>query len=203
MSHVSVSWCGVALCLRPGAASSVETARKEAPTVKRSSLVAVLSLLLATGVLAAAVPAAFAKIVIGQSIARVKLGDSQAAVKTLLGKPSVCRPACGPKAHEWSYTRGFMGVVTFDTHGHVQSLWTGSSHQATSSGIHPGAIGKPGSSVADIRRAYPAVKCEELPNSGGFTSCDLFSRLHGRKVDTNFLIKAASFGVAEITIGFG
>jgi hypothetical protein len=168
--------------------------------MKRPSLVAILTLLLTIGVLAAT-PAAFANIVLGQSIAGVKLGDSQARVKALLGKPSACRPACGPKAHEWSYTRGFEGVITFDTHGHVHSLWTGSSHQATSTGIHPGAIGKPGSSVADIKRAYPAAKCEELPNSGGFTTCDLFSHLHGHKVDTDFLIKAASFGVAEITVG--
>jgi hypothetical protein len=155
------------------------------------------------GVLAglmAAAPAANAKIVVGQSIAGVKLGDSQAQVKALLGKPSSCDPSCGVHARVWRYVHGFSGVIEFDTRGHVHSMWTGSSRQSTSKGIHAGAIGKPGSSLADIKAAYPSATCEELPNSGGFASCDVFTHAHGHKVDTNFLIKATFAGVAEIAV---
>ena len=143
-----------------------------------------------------------AKIVIGQSVDGITFGQTQAQVQKLLGKPSRCDPSCGPKAQDWAYYAGFNGDITFAGTGRVQGSWTGSSSQKTSKGIHPGGPHTKGSSLADIKRAYPTAKCKQMPNSGGFAYCDIYTRYHGRKVDTDFLIKAASYGVAEIAIGF-
>jgi hypothetical protein len=143
-----------------------------------------------------------AKIVIGHSVDGIKLGDTQARVEKVLGHPSRCDPSCGVKATTWAYYEGFSGHITFNGTGRVQGMWTGSQSQKTAKGIHPGGPHTKGSSLADIKRAYPKAKCGEMANSGGFAWCDIYSRAHGRKVDTNFLIKAASYGVAEIAIGF-
>jgi hypothetical protein len=147
--------------------------------------------------------AAQAKIVVGQSIAGVKLGSSEAQVRHLLGKPTSCEPCKAPEI-VWRYEKGFAGDINFDNHGRVTSMWTGSTQQRTAKGIHANGLTGHGhgSSVADIKRAYPGIACEEMPNSNGFTSCDLFTYYHGRKVDTNFLVKAAFAGVAEISVGF-
>jgi|HubBroStandDraft_6_1064221.scaffolds.fasta_scaffold73749_2 hypothetical protein len=164
------------------------------------SVVAVLGLLLSGAIMAAA-PVAEAKIVVGQGIAGVKLGDTQAQVKRLIGKPSSCSP-CGKPEVLWHYEKGFEGVVAFDSSGRVKSMWTASNQQKTSKGIHTiGLSGKGhGSSVAEIKQAYPNAKCQELPNSQGYTTCDLISYYHGRKVETNFEVITASSGLAEISI---
>jgi hypothetical protein len=166
------------------------------------SAAAILCLLASAGIMAST---ASAKIVVGQSIAGVKLGDTEAQVKRLVGKPSACEP-CGKSVREWRYTeaRGFEGVITFDSTGRVKGMWTGSEAQTTSKGIHANGFSGTGhgSSLAEIEQAYPSAKCEELPNSNGFATCALLSHYHGRKVETNFLIKAAFAGVAEIAVDY-
>ncbi len=180
------------------------TIGRRKPTKRLLGAAAVIGLLSSAGIMAAA-PAALAKIVIGQSIAGVKLGDTEAQVRRLVGKPFACEP-CSMKEKVWRYERGFEGVIAFDSHGRLQSMWTGSKKQKTSKGIHANGFsfaGHPhGSSLAEIKKAYPSAKCTELPNSNGFAYCDLTSHYHGRKVDTDFLIKVGSAGVAEIAIGF-
>lgn len=165
-------------------------------------LMAVLGLLTSVGM--ATAPTAFGKIVIGQSIDGVKLGASEAQVKRLVGKPSACEP-CSKKEVVWRYVKGFEGNITFNAEGRVTSMWTGSVRQRTSKGIHANGFSGHGhgSSAAEIRQAYPTATCEELPDSEGFTNCELISDYHGHKVITDFLVKAAFAGVAEISIGFG
>ncbi|HXA54878.1 MAG TPA: hypothetical protein VNV37_08395, partial [Solirubrobacteraceae bacterium] len=162
----------------------------------------VLGVLLSAGITVAA-PTASAKVVIGQSIAGVKLGATEAQVRRLVGKPSACEP-CSKSERLWRYARGFEGIIIFDSAGRVKGMWTGSEAQATSKGIHANGFSGTGhgSSLAEIKQAYPSAKCEEMPNSDGYATCDLISHYHGRKVDTNFLIKAASAGVAEIAVDF-
>lgn len=170
--------------------------------MKRTTSVVVVLVVLS---IMAAAPPALANIVVGQSVAGVKLGDTEAQVKRLVGKPSACEP-CGKPETLWRYARGFEGVITFDSTGRVKGMWTGSKAQKTNKGIHAvgfSIAGHPhGSSLAEIKQAYPSAKCEEMPNSNGYATCDLMSSYHGRKVDTNFLIKAAFAGVAEIAIDF-
>jgi hypothetical protein len=169
---------------------------------RKISAVVVLCLLASVGIMAVA-PAALAKVVVGQSIAGIKLGDTEAQVKRLVGKPSSCDP-CGKPEIVWRYEKGFEGDLGFSHQGRVQNMWTASNQQRTSTGIHTiGLNGKGhGSSVAEIKQAYPNAKCEELPNSQGYTTCDIVSSYHGRKVKTSFEVIATFSGLAEISIGF-
>lgn len=166
------------------------------------SVVVVLGVLTSAGI-TVAVPTASAKIVIGQSIAGVKLGDTEAQVRQLIGKPSECS-LCNKTETVWNYEKGFEGKVSFDAQGRVKAMYTASRRQKTSKGIHTiGLSGKGhGSSVAEIRQAYPGAKCEELPNSQGYTTCTLMSSYRGRKVQTNFEVITAAAGLAEILIEF-
>jgi hypothetical protein len=169
---------------------------------RKISAVVVLCLLASVGIMAAT-PAALAKVVIGQSIAGVKLGDTEAQVKRLVGKPSSCDP-CGKPEIVWRYEKGFDGRIGFSHQGRVQNMWTTSNQQQTSTGIHTnGPNGKGhGSSVAEITQAYPNAKCEEIPNSQGYTTCVIVSSYHGRKVETGFEVTATFSGVTVISIGF-
>jgi hypothetical protein len=151
------------------------------------------------------VPIASAKIIVGEGIAGIKLGQTEAQVEKVLGKPTPCTEFCNPgSTREWKYPAGFAGIVTFDSHGQVRGMWTGAEGQKTTKGIHANGVSGHGrgSSLVQIKKAYPHAKCSELPHSGGFATCSLYSHYHGRKVETNFLIKAKFAGVAEIAIGF-
>ena len=141
--------------------------------------------------------AAEAKVVLGQGIAGVSLGDTKSHVVHLFGAGKFCSSSGSETS--CNYRGALEGRVSFNTHGRVVDLFTGSCKQRTTKRIHPGCAGKKGSSLKDIKRAYPHSKCTV---TGGFASCSFFSRYHGRKVSTSFLIKSASFGVAEIEIGY-
>src|SRR5512142_2483779 len=82
------------------------------------------AVMLVLGGVGAFAPAASAKIVVGQSIAGVKLGDTQARVRQVLGKPASAQGV-------WDYPKTLMGVVGFDSHRHVNGMWTGSPKQKT------------------------------------------------------------------------
>lgn len=161
-----------------------------------------------------AAPAALATIVVGQGIAGVKLGDSEAQVKQVLGKPSsICSTCNSSTPNEWWYNTGrigrnFFGPIDFDSTGHVMGMFTGSGSQMTSKGIHPELHGpklivrKRGSSLAEVRRAYPHVMCDAPPKSQGYAMCQLTSHYLGRKVITTFTIQSTRTGVDAIEIDF-
>jgi hypothetical protein len=154
----------------------------------------VIAALAITATLAAV---ADAKVVVGQGIAGVRLGDSRATVQHVFGKGRFCSSGNGETSCD--YGRALQGRVSFDQQGRVVDLFTGSCKQRTSAGIHPGCGSRKGSSLQNIKKAFPGIKCEV---TGGFASCSRFSRYHGRTVSTSFLIKSATFGVAEIEIGY-
>lgn len=159
---------------------------------KRRALATIVGLVL-VAVLAGA---AQAEVLVGKGIAGVNLGDTQTKVEHLFGKGKLCSSFGGGTSCD--YSRVLQGRVSIKR-SHVIDLWTGSCKQSTAKGIHPGCGSKKGSSLQQIKRAYRGIKCEVI---GGFASCTTNSRLGGRKVNTSFLIKAASFGVPEIEIGY-
>lgn len=143
--------------------------------------------MLVLGGVGALAPAASASIVVGRSIDGVKLGDSQARVRQVLGKPA-------STAQGWDYLKGLEGRVSFDAHGHVRGIWTGSPKQKTSRGIGVG------SSLAKLKRAYPHIRCTTGPFGPQSLVCVIRSRLHGRKVETSFPFFTQALGVREVDL---
>lgn len=90
---------------------------------------------------------ASARIVIGQGIAGIKLGQSGTQVRKILGKPSYVQPP------GWGYGNPLGGWIGFDSKQRVNDIWTTSKYQRTNKGIGPG------SSIGAVRRAYPKVQC--------------------------------------------
>ena len=125
--------------------------------LRRSKVVAVLGLMLTAGALAAA-PTALANIVIGQSIAGWKLGSSEAQIINILGQPTLKQPPDDQGNVEWNYAKppmlGALGLID----GQLTGMWT-SKQQKTSKGIGVG------STVAQVRKAYPKAKCSPTRNS--------------------------------------
>jgi hypothetical protein len=135
------------------------------------------------------------RIVLGQSIAGVKLGESEAQVTATLGAPAYKMPE--GQNTSWGYPKGLEGRIGFDHSAHVNSMWTLSRHQKTNKGIGPG------SSLKQLRKAYPAVKCATGPFGPTSLICVLKSRHGGRTVETTFPFFTRSAGVREVEIGLG
>jgi len=166
--------------------------------VRRSSLAVVASLLLSVGVLAIA-PSALASIVIGQSIAGVKLGASEAQVTAVLGAPER-KESAGPAYPGVVniYYPTSVGLHFSMTNGRVFGVLDFSKKQKTSKGIGMG------SSRAQLKRAYPQAKCAEGPYGPQSLYCAVLARFHGRKSFTSFLFGGkANGGVEEIELGYG
>ncbi len=132
----------------------------------------------------AVAPVASAKIVVGQGIAGVKVGDSQARVRQVLGKPASTEQG-------WDYPKTLMGVVGFDAKRHVNGIWTGSPKQKTSKGIGVGA------SVARFKRAYPHAHCFTSQGLKWSLVCEIKGRFHRHPVVTTFSFATT---IAEIEV---
>jgi hypothetical protein len=157
-------------------------------------LVAVIGVL--AGIIAAA-PVASANIVVGQSIASVKLGDSQSQVKAVLGSPTLEQPPDYQGNVEWNYAKPpLLGAMSFATNGEMIGFWTSSKQQKTNKGIGPG------SSLAQVRRAYPKTKCSVGPFGPKSLICVLKSKYNGRVVETAFPFYTRSMGAREVDIDF-
>lgn len=165
--------------------------------MRRSSLAATLGVVLSTGLLAFA-PSALASIVIGQSIAGVKLGASEAQVTAVLGPPErkESAGAAYPGVVNIYYPTS-VGLHFTMTNGRVFGVLDFSKKQKTNKGITIG------SSRARMKRAYPKAKCAEGPYGPKSLYCEVLTRFHGRKSFTSFLFGTATGGVVEIELGYG
>ena len=142
-------------------------------------------------------PAAGAKIVVGQSIAGITLGESQAQVKAQLGPPTLEQPPDYRGNVEWNYDKPpLLGAMSFAANGELIGMWTSSRHQKTNKGIGPG------SSLAQVRRAYSKAKCSTGPFGPKSLICVLRSKYHGRTVETAFPFFTRSMGAREVDINF-
>jgi hypothetical protein len=142
---------------------------------------------------------AFGEIVIGKSVDGVSLSATRQQVKHRLGKPTTVEKPV-PRVTLWNYLHGYKALnvqVSFD-HGRVNSLSVYDG-QSTSKGIHVG------SSLSALERAYPDAQCTsgngpgESPDS---ELCDLRSKYHGHKVETDFEFADVHQGVEEISLGY-
>ncbi len=157
--------------------------------MRRLTDVVVFGLLVAASALAAA-SVASAKIVEGQSIAGVKLGDSKAQVKQVLGTPSKTDP------NDFFYPTSVGLRINFKG-GRVDGILSFSKKQKTAKGITIG------SSASKLKRAYPQAKCSAGPYGPSSLYCVLKSRSHGQPSYTGFLFETTTGGVAEIELGYG
>jgi len=128
-------------------------------------------------------PLASAQIVVGQSIARVRIGDSMSRVRELLGTPS----ASPYTSHgEWLYSSpqtlgGFVGFRA-GTQGH-EHVTSGVTYVQTSSHAERTAAGiGPGSSKSQLRRAYGGYHCD-------VRACWTATRNQGQTVTTAFYLE--------------
>jgi len=136
-----------------------------------------------------------AKIVVGQGIAGVRLGESEAQVQKALGTPAYKTQE--GKDSSWGYPKAPLeGRIGFDQYGRVNGMWTGSRHQKTSKGIGPG------SSLAQLHKVYPTAKCSTGPFGPKSVICALKSKYHGRTVETSFPFFYRNAGMREVDIGF-
>lgn len=145
----------------------------------------------AGGVLAAV---AEAKIVVGISIASVKLGDNTAHVNAALGKPDFI------SASTWYYfphhaKSGNALYSVFFSHGHAALVLTSSTKERTDRGVGPG------SSLSKVKGKYPKAGCETNPFTRA-VDCLIHTRNHGRKVTTDFGFRAANKPMGEVSVRY-
>lgn len=141
-------------------------------------------------VLLATAPSALANIVIGQSIAGVKLGDSEAQVTAVLGPPT-------SNENGSLFYPSSVGLRIGVNAGKVNDVLSISKKQKTSKGITIG------SSRTQMKRVYPNAKCAEGPYGPQSLYCAVLAHFHGRKSFTSFLFGTAKGGVTEIELGYG
>ncbi|MGN6189713.1 MAG: hypothetical protein ACTHOE_12525 [Conexibacter sp.] len=132
-----------------------------------------------------AVPAQ-ARIVIGQGIAGVRIGDGQRHVRRVLGRPDRVIPPA------WAYGAPLHGRVGFDHRRRVNDIWTTSRRQRTRAGVGPG------SSVAAVRRAYRHARCFRGRHGDAIVLCALRSHRRGRTVETDFLFRRRQVKTVDV-----
>jgi hypothetical protein len=137
-----------------------------------------------------------ATIIVGRSIAGVALGASEAQVTQTLGAPTLRQPPDVEGNIEWNYAKppllGALGL----RNGSVIGLWTSSRRQKTAKGVGPG------SSLAQVRHAYPKATCSTGPFGPKAVACTLYSTDGGRGVETIFMFFTRSMPAREVDLDF-
>jgi len=155
----------------------------------RRSLLLALSGLIAAMLLAGGASTAAASIVVGQSVAGVKLGATTAQVKKTLGPPET------PLGTEFFYPSPIHLRISFK-HGHVQQILSYSKRQRAN-GV---AVG---SDRAALQHAYPKARCVEGPLAPPYLYCVVGAHVQGRPSYTGFLFEHPDGPVVEVETGFG
>jgi hypothetical protein len=168
---------------------------------RRSSLVAGLLtaglLASAPAATAAAAAAAAARIVVGESIAGVRLGETQAQVIKALGRPKHSAPGSvlGPKKYSSSRTATYSwGEIEF-VHGRVYTVVSLNARQRTPAGI---AIG---STLTQVTGAYPHARCTATNQNQ--TSCVLKTRSRRGPSWMEFVLQGGSVAWIRLEEGAG
>lgn len=138
---------------------------------------------------ALAVPAvAQAKIVPGQSVAGVSLGDTAAKVKRVLGTPDR-----GSNVLNYRYLKRH-GLGVYFVGGRVLEITVLRKPQATANGVR---VGTP---RATLVRKFPKARCAPAVVGRNAFECRLPGRFRGRTTETVFTTKNKK--VASITVRF-
>ena len=160
-------------------------------SLRRLGLAAAVAVALFIGSTA---PPASAQIVVGRSVAGVRIGDSMAQVRKLLGPPN---PSPYTSHGEWQYSSpqtlgGFVGFRA-GTEGH-EHVTTGVTYVQTSSHGQRTAAGiRPGSSYSQFHRAYPGYRCDRMNGAGsGLRACWARGRYGRQTVTTAFYFEGGT-----------
>jgi hypothetical protein len=148
--------------------------------------------LLAVTLAAVMAPVAHADVVVGRSVAGVRLDMTSNKVRAVLGAPVRTVIAKDEiqgsvKRMDYGLTRVYLGRQT----NRVYAIHTTSRRQRTSRGVGVG------STKAAVLRLVRGVRCETF---GTFTSCHVGELLAGRKV-TDFALSRAG-RVTRVTLGY-
>lgn len=122
-------------------------------------------------------------IVVGQGVSGVRLGDSPKRVIAILGAPRSMQPPY------WSYPQAGLRI-TFENN-HVTEVWTESTAMRTSRGIGPGVSRK------RLKKTYPKTRCRTARYTSA-EACSLFSTIHRRLTESDFLILGSTVRAVEI-----
>jgi outer membrane protein assembly factor BamE (lipoprotein component of BamABCDE complex) len=138
-------------------------------------------------------PAGQAKIVVGKSVAGVKLGMTKKKVRKALGKPDEVSKI---NAGAWNYTKPKLRVGF--RKGRVNVLLTWDRKQKTGKGIGMG------STVEQVQAAYPDADCVLDPNVAPYIPiCFIAKRYRGKKSETYFRFDTPDGKVTEMSTHFG
>lgn len=115
-------------------------------------------------------------IVVGQGIGGVTIGETEAHVKRILGRPTAIRQTI------WQY--GSQPITIRLSFGAKKGPWKGLDFIQTTSSAYKTSNGiSVASSLAELKKAYPKAHCKVfLPEQ----SCVLTSVFHGRGIETVF-----------------
>lgn len=142
-----------------------------------------------------------AKLVMGQSIDGINIGQTEAQVRQEHGKPTYVYDKNNGSLVQWTYGRSRDLTMSFGIGNRVVDLELFDKRDRTDKGIGVG------SSLAQVQKAYPSAKCApHLSGNGqdpnyGPPGCVVETKHGGRTVDTAFVVTDPTKGVYDITMG--
>ena len=170
------------------AVASVEPVIESGPRWRRLAKLGAIIGSTITAAVALAPAMADAKIVVGEGIAGVKLGQTAAQVRSEAGPPWDSSNATDG-SFDWTYAIigskiPQLSEVFFTPKGKVDSISTESPKEGTSKGIGMGA------QEARIKKAYPSIVCKvvQLVPGISLTQCKLPSQYQGESTITEFVL---------------
>jgi hypothetical protein len=130
----------------------------------------------------------------GHGVTGLKLGDTTARVRAVLGKPATIQHNHGGEQN-WLYGKGPVDWVTIISkrgHATVEGIETSDPKQKTSRGVGVG------SSLGALRKAYPNVTCKKGWLGVPFTSCWILTSGAHQRIPTNFVLFKRKVGTVDV-----